>query len=222
MTRSFRVRCRARVRPGPAGDPGRWRAGRTGTVLIQINASAVRNVHEGPRAGRRTMECLESSAGRVASAARFPAGECGICDMTCADAVMTVPASGGLTGAARCPSHIRPGSGEDDFGESSGTFVQPFPGDTTAKATSDRINTKARNGGTAGEWSVPVNRATGQIRVAGGKPPQLTAGVRCRADSPPGGPQDWGARLVVTYLFLRARRPAHPSDDPANRSGSWR
>lgn len=142
--------------------------------------------------------------------------------MTCADAVMTVPASGGLTGAARCPSHIRPGSGEDDFGESSGTFVQPFPGDTTAKATSDRINTKACNGGTAGEWSVPVNRATGQIRVAGGKPPQLTAGVRCRADSPPGGPQDWGARLVVTYLFLRARRPAHPSDDPANRSGSWR
>jgi hypothetical protein len=46
--------------------------------------------------------------------------------------------------------------------------------------------------------------------MAGGKPLQLTAGVRCRADSPPGGPQDWGARLVVTSLFPAGRAARAP------------
>jgi hypothetical protein len=29
----------------------------------------------------------------------------------------------------------------------------------------------------------------------------LTGGVRYWADTPEGGPDGWGARLVVTYLF---------------------
>jgi hypothetical protein len=147
------------------------------------------------------MECPEGFNGRDGWAARFPGNECWICDMTCAKTLMMVLAAGGLTGAAQAPGHIRSVSDEDVFGESSGTFFQPFSGCTAGAATSCTINTEARYDRIAREKSVPINRTTGQIRVAGGKPLQLTAGVRCRADSPPGGPQDWGARLVVTSLF---------------------
>jgi hypothetical protein len=35
----------------------------------------------------------------------------------------------------------------------------------------------------------------------GGLPIQLAAGVRYWAESPEGGPEDWGARLQLTFLF---------------------
>ncbi len=53
----------------------------------------------------------------------------------------------------------------------------------------------------AEEWSVPVNFMVGQIIKIDKKPVQITGGVRYWPDSPEGGAEDWGGRLVVTYLF---------------------
>jgi hypothetical protein len=41
----------------------------------------------------------------------------------------------------------------------------------------------------------------GRARKLGGKPVQITGGVRYWADNPEGGAEGWGGRLVVTYLF---------------------
>ncbi|WP_245749526.1 transporter [Gemmobacter aquatilis] len=98
-------------------------------------------------------------------------------------------------------NHVWSIGNEDTYGESSKTFLQPFVGYTTKRATSFGINTEAQYDWVAEEWSVPINLTVGQIIKVGGKPVQLTGGVRYWADSPPGGPQDWGARLAVTYLF---------------------
>jgi hypothetical protein len=111
--------------------------------------------------------------------------------------------SGGWT-VGVLANHLWSISDEDELGETSATFVQPFLGYTTKKATSFGINTEASYDWIAEEWSVPINLTVGQIIKAGGKPLQLTGGVRYWADSPPGGPEGWGARFVVTFLFPKA------------------
>jgi hypothetical protein len=65
------------------------------------------------------------------------------------------------------------------------------------------LNTESTYDWEAEEWSVPVNLSVAQIVKLGDQPVQLSAGVRYWADSPPGGPTDWGARLALTYMFPR-------------------
>jgi hypothetical protein len=98
-------------------------------------------------------------------------------------------------------NHVWSISAEDRYGNSSNTFLQPFLSYTTRKATSFAINTESTYNWETEEWSVPLNLTVGQIIKLGGKPVQLTGGVRYWADSPEEGPDGWGARLVVTYLF---------------------
>lgn len=90
---------------------------------------------------------------------------------------------------------------EDRYGSSSTAFVQPFVSFTTKKATSFTVNTEATYDWDTEDWSVPVNLMVGQIIKIDGKPVQLTAGARYWAEAPDGGPEGWGARLTVTYLF---------------------
>ena len=89
----------------------------------------------------------------------------------------------------------------DQYGDSSNTFLQPFLSYTTPKATSVGINTESSYNWETEDWSVPINLTVAQIIKLGGKPVQLTGGVRYWADSPEAGPDGWGARLAVTYLF---------------------
>jgi len=98
-------------------------------------------------------------------------------------------------------NHVWSISGEDRYGNSSATFLQPFLSYTTRKATSFAVNTESTYNWETEEWSVPINFTVGQIIKVGGKPVQLTAGARYWADSPEKGPDGWGARLVVTYRF---------------------
>ncbi len=92
-------------------------------------------------------------------------------------------------------------SGGDKFGNTNAAFLQPFLSYTTKKATTFGINTESTYDWENEEWSVPINFTVGQIIKIGGKPVQITGGVRYWADTPEGGPDGWGARLVVTYLF---------------------
>ena len=71
----------------------------------------------------------------------------------------------------------------DQYGESSNTFLQPFLSYTTPKATSFGINTESTYNWETEEWSVPINLTVSQIIKVGGKPVQLTGGVRYWADS---------------------------------------
>jgi hypothetical protein len=98
-------------------------------------------------------------------------------------------------------NHIWSIGSEDRYGNSSATYLQPFLSYSTKKATSYSVNTEATYNWETEDWSVPINFTVGQIVKIGGKPVQLTAGARYWADTPEGGPDGWGARLVVTYLF---------------------
>ncbi|MCF1709466.1 transporter [Tabrizicola sp. J26] len=89
----------------------------------------------------------------------------------------------------------------DQYGNSSKTFLQPFLAYTTPKATTFSLNTESTYDWESEEWSVPINMMVAQVVKIGGRPVQLVGGVRYWADSAEGGPDGWGARLAVTYLF---------------------
>ncbi len=98
-------------------------------------------------------------------------------------------------------NHVWSVTDNDTLGEASNSFLQPFLSYTTAKATTFGLNTEAVYDWTQDQWAVPINLTVAQLFDFGGHPVQLTAGVRYWADTPEGGPEGWGARLAVTYLF---------------------
>ncbi|MEJ2330979.1 MAG: transporter [Gammaproteobacteria bacterium] len=51
------------------------------------------------------------------------------------------------------------------------------------------------------QWSVPINLTATQLIKVGNQMMSVGGGVRYWADSPAGGPDDWGLRLIVTFLF---------------------
>lgn len=81
------------------------------------------------------------------------------------------------------------------------TFVQPFLVYNTKNLWTFALNTEATYDWINDEATVPVNlTATKLIKIAG-QPVSVGGGVKYWADSPPGGPDKWGARLLVTFLF---------------------
>lgn len=89
----------------------------------------------------------------------------------------------------------------DEDGEINQFYAQPFLSFTTKKATSFTINTESTYDWVAEDWSVPINVMVGQIVKLGKQPVQLSLGTRYWADAPENGPEGWGARFQVTFLF---------------------
>jgi hypothetical protein len=81
------------------------------------------------------------------------------------------------------------------------TFLQPFLSYTTPGAWTFAANTEATYDWNSGQWSVPVNLSASKLLLLGGRPVSVGAGVRHWVDSPPGGPEGTGYRLVVSFLF---------------------
>ena len=98
-------------------------------------------------------------------------------------------------------NHLWSVAGEDDRDDISATFVQPFLGYTTRTYTTFMINTESTYDWKRETWSVPVNLMVTQMLRVGGQPLTLQAGARYWADSPDGGPDGWGFRFAVTFLF---------------------
>ena len=106
------------------------------------------------------------------------------------------PATVGFLG-----NHVWSVTETDEFGESSVSFLQPFYTYTTPKATTFGVNTEATYDWNTDQWSVPINLSVSQLVVLDERPISLTAGIRYWAESPEFGPEDFGARLAITYLF---------------------
>lgn len=49
--------------------------------------------------------------------------------------------------------------------------------------------------------SIPINVMVSKVATFGRQPVSIGAGVKYWADSPPGGPEGWAARVVFTLLF---------------------
>jgi hypothetical protein len=98
-------------------------------------------------------------------------------------------------------NHIWSTSGNDEFGNQSATFLQPFLSYTTPKATSFTLNTESTYDWETEQWSVPLNFVVAQLVKIGGQPVQLGLGARYWVDAPDAGPDGWGLRAQVTLLF---------------------
>jgi len=98
-------------------------------------------------------------------------------------------------------NHVWSVAGDDNRNDVSSTFLQPFLAYTTKTYTTFGINTESTYDWKAEEWSVPVTFQVSQLLKIGGQALSLQAGVRYWADSPPGGPEGWGLRLSISFLF---------------------
>lgn len=130
---------------------------------------------------------------------------------TATDGIATNQWGAGVTGVALIQkghwtvgglgNHLWSVTGDSSDGDISQTFLQPFVSYTTAKATSFTLNTESTYDWEAEQWSVPINATVGQVVKVGSQRLQLTGGLRYWADSPEYGAQDWGGRLMLTFLF---------------------
>lgn len=98
-------------------------------------------------------------------------------------------------------NHIWSVAGDDDRADVSSTFLQPFVNYTTPQATSFFLNTESTYDWKAEAWSVPINAGVNQLVTVGKQRIQIGGGVRYWADAPDNGPEGWGARLNLVFLF---------------------
>jgi hypothetical protein len=98
-------------------------------------------------------------------------------------------------------NHIWSFAGDDDRSNISSTFLQPFVSYTTKDAWTFSLNTESSYNWEAEEWSFPLNLTASKLVVIEKQPISLTAGVRYWAESPENGPDGFGFRTGITFLF---------------------
>jgi hypothetical protein len=101
-------------------------------------------------------------------------------------------------------NHIWSVAGNDSRDKVSSTFLQPFVGYTTKRATTFTVNAESTYDWTHKQWTVPVNIMVAQLfkpKTFGlGFPIQIQVGYRHYFESAPTGPND-GVRLNIVALF---------------------
>lgn len=98
-------------------------------------------------------------------------------------------------------NHIWSFEGEDDRDDISATWIQPFVSYITKTKTTINLNSESSYDWENEQWSVPVNFMVLQMLKIGPQIIQAGGGIRYWAESPDGGPEDWAARLQLTFLF---------------------
>ena len=100
-------------------------------------------------------------------------------------------------------NHIWSVAGEGGRDDVSATFVQPFLVYTTPTAWSFILQTETSYDWKTEQWSVPINAFVSKLTTIGSQKVQFQVGGRYWAESPRGGPDDFGASVKVTFLFPR-------------------
>ncbi len=98
-------------------------------------------------------------------------------------------------------NHLWDVGGDRDISQ---TFVQPFFTYTTPEALSTTLMTETTynwNAASGNKWTVPIFLLVTQVGKIGNQMISYGGGVKYYAESPDGGPQGWGFRLVFTMLF---------------------
>lgn len=100
-------------------------------------------------------------------------------------------------------NHIWSFAGESDRSDVNATLLQPFVSYITPTMTTISMNTESTYDWDAEVWSVPVHFTVAQLLKVRGQIFQVAVGARYWADSPDNGPEDWGFRAALTFLFPR-------------------
>lgn len=98
-------------------------------------------------------------------------------------------------------NHIWSFAGDDDRAEVSSTFLQPFLAHTTASAWTFTVNSEATYNWRASDWGVPLNAVVSKVVRIGKLPVSLVAGGRYWLEQADGGPEGFGLRFGLTFLF---------------------
>lgn len=98
-------------------------------------------------------------------------------------------------------NHIWSFAGDSGRRDVNATFIQPFLSYTTPNAWTFALNTETTYDWVGKDWSIPINVMVSKLVKLGEQPVSLQAGLRYWADSAPGGPEGFGGRLSVTFLF---------------------
>ena len=98
-------------------------------------------------------------------------------------------------------NHIWSVAGDDDRADINATFLQPFLSYTTKTHTTIGLVSESTYDWKNDHWSIPVIPQVAQLFKIGPQILQLAVGARYWADSPDGGPEGWGLRAQLTFLF---------------------
>lgn len=98
-------------------------------------------------------------------------------------------------------NHVWSFAGESDRADVNNTLLQPFTSYITPTMTTISLNTDSTYDWEIEAWSVPVNFTVAQLLKVRGQIFQVAVGARYWADSPDNGPEDWGVRATLTFLF---------------------
>ncbi len=116
-------------------------------------------------------------------------------------AVVLTQRNGWTVGALA--NHIWSFAGDGDRESVNATLIQPFIAYTTPDAWTFTLNAESTYDWDQSEWSIPVNLLLSKVAKLGRLPVSIGAGVRYWADSTDDGPEGFGARASVTFLFPR-------------------
>ena len=100
-------------------------------------------------------------------------------------------------------NHIWSFAGDDDRADISATFLQPFVSYITKTKTTIGLVSESTYDWENDEWSIPVIPQVAQLFKVGSQIMQLSVGAKYWADSPDNGPEGWGARVQLTFLFVK-------------------
>lgn len=98
-------------------------------------------------------------------------------------------------------NHIWSFAGDDDRNNINATFLQPFVSYITKTKTTIGLVSESTYDWKDNKWSIPIISQIGQMFKIGSQIMQITVGAKYWADSPDGGPEGWGARVQLTFLF---------------------
>ena len=99
-------------------------------------------------------------------------------------------------------NHIWSVDGADDRADVNLTLLQPFVAYIFNRTkTTIAVGSESTYDWEGENWSVPINTTVAQMFKIGPQIMQLTLGARYWAESPDNGPEGWGARAQLTFLF---------------------
>lgn len=98
-------------------------------------------------------------------------------------------------------NHIWSVAGDDDRADINATLMQPFVSYITKTKTTFGLVTESTYDWENEAWSVPVIAQVSQMFKIGPQILQFSVGAKYWAESPDNGPDGWGFRMQLTFLF---------------------
>lgn len=98
-------------------------------------------------------------------------------------------------------NHIWSFAGDDDRKDISSTFLQPFAAYTTPSAWTFSLFPEATYDWEGEQWSSPIAGVVSKVLTIGGQSISIAAGARYWAEAPDSGPEGFGFRLTLTFVF---------------------